>query len=161
MGIISSAKVPKLIKKRDGNEPVKVFKQGGKIKKLGTGGMFGIIPEAVQSGSLPRLAGYAAGPIAGEWYKGYKSKKDAEEAADEAKAKGGMKRGGKVKKLGLGGILDPIGANILPTSITQSKYYDPLGDSAGMDTARNKMLDVDKEKANAAAAKAARWWEKG
>ena len=96
MGIISSAKVPKLIKKRDGNEPVKVFKQGGKVKKLG-----------------------------------------------------------------LGGILDPIGANILPTSITQSKYYDPLGDSAGMDTARNKMLDVDKEKANAAAAKAARWWEKG
>ena len=33
MGIISSAKVPKLIKKRDGNEPVKVFKQGGKVKK--------------------------------------------------------------------------------------------------------------------------------
>ena len=99
MGIISSAKVPKLIKKRDGNEPVKVFKQGGKVKKLGTGGMFGIIPEAVQSGSLPRLAGYAAGPIAGEWYKGYKSKKDAEEAADEAKAKSGMKRGGKVKKV--------------------------------------------------------------
>ena len=100
MGIISSAKVPKLIKKRDGNEPVKVFKQGGKVKKLGTGGMFGIIPEAVQSGSLPRLAGYAAGPIAGEWYRNYKSKKDAEEAANEAKAKGGMKRGGKVKKLG-------------------------------------------------------------
>ena len=33
MGAIAPSKVPKLIKKRDGNEPVKVFKQGGKAKK--------------------------------------------------------------------------------------------------------------------------------
>ena len=33
MGAIAPSKVPKLIKKRDGNEPVKVFKQGGKVKK--------------------------------------------------------------------------------------------------------------------------------
>jgi len=30
MGAIAPSKVPKLIKKRDGDEPVKVFKQGGK-----------------------------------------------------------------------------------------------------------------------------------
>jgi len=33
MGAIAPSKVPKLIKKRDGDEPVKVFKQGGKAKK--------------------------------------------------------------------------------------------------------------------------------
>jgi len=32
MGAIAPSKVPKLIKKRDGNEPVKVFKQGGETK---------------------------------------------------------------------------------------------------------------------------------
>ena len=32
MGVIAPSKVPKLIKKRDGNEPVKVFKQGGETK---------------------------------------------------------------------------------------------------------------------------------
>ena len=34
MGAIAPSKVPKLIKKRDGNEPVKVFKQGGEVKKF-------------------------------------------------------------------------------------------------------------------------------
>jgi len=33
MGAIAPSKAPKLIKKRDGDEPVKVFKQGGKVKK--------------------------------------------------------------------------------------------------------------------------------
>ena len=35
MGAIASSKVPKLIKKRDGDEPVKVFKQGGKVNEAG------------------------------------------------------------------------------------------------------------------------------
>jgi hypothetical protein len=35
MGAIAPSKVPKLIKKRDGNEPVKVFKQGGKVNEAG------------------------------------------------------------------------------------------------------------------------------
>jgi len=39
MGAIAPSKVPKLIKKRDGNEPVKVFKQGGRVKKLKEGGI--------------------------------------------------------------------------------------------------------------------------
>ena len=38
MGAIAPSKVPKLIKKRDGNEPVKVFKQGGKVRNLNAGG---------------------------------------------------------------------------------------------------------------------------
>jgi len=39
MGAIAPSKVPKLIKKRDGNEPVKVFKQGGAVKKFNEGGV--------------------------------------------------------------------------------------------------------------------------
>ena len=35
MGAIAPSKVPKLIKKRDGNEPVKVYKQGGKVNEAG------------------------------------------------------------------------------------------------------------------------------
>ena len=35
MGAIAPSKVPKLIKKRDGNEPVKVFKEGGKVNEAG------------------------------------------------------------------------------------------------------------------------------
>ena len=35
MGVIAPSKVPKLIKKRDGNEPVKVFKHGGKVNEAG------------------------------------------------------------------------------------------------------------------------------
>jgi len=38
MGAIAPSKVPKLIKKRDGNEPVKVFKQGGKVRRFSAGG---------------------------------------------------------------------------------------------------------------------------
>jgi hypothetical protein len=38
MGAIAPSKVPKLIKKRDGNEPVKVFKQGGKVRRFKEGG---------------------------------------------------------------------------------------------------------------------------
>jgi len=38
MGAIAPSKVPKLIKKRDGDEPVKVFKQGGKVKSFNGGG---------------------------------------------------------------------------------------------------------------------------
>jgi hypothetical protein len=37
MGAIAPSKVPKLIKKRDGDEPVKVFKQGGKVRKFSEG----------------------------------------------------------------------------------------------------------------------------
>jgi hypothetical protein len=38
MGAIAPSKVPKLIKKRDGNEPVKVFKKGGKVRRFKEGG---------------------------------------------------------------------------------------------------------------------------
>jgi uncharacterized membrane protein YebE (DUF533 family) len=142
MGAIAPSKVPKLIKKRDGNEPVKVFKQGGKIKKLGTGGMFGIIPEAVQSGSLPRLAGYAAGPIAGEWYRNYKSKKDAEEAANEAKAKGGMKQGGKVNAAG-----NYTKPSLRKSIVSQVKSAAVQGTGAGQWSARKAQLVAKKYKA--------------
>ena len=35
MGAIAPSKIPKTIKKRDGNEPVKVFKEGGKVNEAG------------------------------------------------------------------------------------------------------------------------------
>ena len=31
MGAIRQSKVPKIVKKRDGNEPVEIFKEGGEI----------------------------------------------------------------------------------------------------------------------------------
>ena len=31
MGAIKESKVPKIVKKRDGNEPVEIFKEGGEI----------------------------------------------------------------------------------------------------------------------------------
>ena len=34
MGIINSAKVPRTIKKRDGDDPVRLFKKGGRVKKF-------------------------------------------------------------------------------------------------------------------------------
>ena len=37
MGVIAPSKVPKLIKKRDGNEPTKLFKKGGKVRKFSEG----------------------------------------------------------------------------------------------------------------------------
>ena len=39
MGAIAPSKVPKLIKKRDGDEPVKVFKQGG-VSKVNEAGNY-------------------------------------------------------------------------------------------------------------------------
>jgi hypothetical protein len=83
MGDIAPSKVPKLIKKRDGNEPVKVFKQGGKVKKFGLGG------------------------------------------STFAK------------------IVDPVGSFVLPKSITENQFYDPIGNALGMDTAANKKNKED------------------
>ena len=74
MGAIAPSKVPRLIKKRDGNEPVKVFKQGGKVKKFG-----------------------------------------------------------------LGGVIDPIGTYVLPQSISQSEYYDPVGNNTYKDNPYSRM----------------------
>lgn len=31
MGAIKESKVPKIVKKRDGNEPVEIFKEGGEV----------------------------------------------------------------------------------------------------------------------------------
>ena len=31
MGAIGQSKVPKIVKKRDGNEPVEIFKEGGQV----------------------------------------------------------------------------------------------------------------------------------
>lgn len=31
MGAIKKSKVPKIVKKRDGNEPVEIFKEGGEV----------------------------------------------------------------------------------------------------------------------------------
>jgi len=53
MGAIAPSKVPKLIKKRDGNEPVKVFKQGGKVKKFGLGGI--LVPvDPITQQAIPK-----------------------------------------------------------------------------------------------------------
>ena len=50
-----------------------------------------------------------------------------------------FKEGGKVKKFGLGGILDPVGTYVLPQSISQSKYYDPVGNNTYKDNPYSRM----------------------
>jgi len=58
-----------------------------------------------------------------------------------------FKEGGKVKKFGLGGIIDPIGTYVLPKSISQSQYYDPIGNMTYKDNPYSRMQKeiIDKQ----------------
>ena len=104
MGDIAPSKMPKAknVVKRDGNEPVKAFKQGGKVKKLGIGGALGLLPMRAERGELPKNAGFLAGIAPGLLYKDYAG--DMEEEAEKEKqrliAEQGMKQGGKVNEAG-------------------------------------------------------------
>ena len=82
MGAIAPSKVPKLIKKRDGDEPVKVFKQGGVIKVNEAGnytkpGMRESLFKSIKSRAVQ-------GTGAGQW-----SARKAQLMAKQYKAKGG------------------------------------------------------------------------
>ena len=82
MGAIAPSKVPKLIKKRDGNEPVKVFKQGGvsKVNEAGNytkPGMRESLFKSIKSRAVQ-------GTGAGQW-----SARKAQLMAKQYKAKGG------------------------------------------------------------------------
>jgi hypothetical protein len=48
-----------------------------------------------------------------------------------------FKKGGKVKKFGLGGVIDPVGTYVMPKSVSQNQYYDPVGNQAGIDNQYN------------------------
>ena len=102
MGVIAPSKVPKLIKKRDGDEPVKVFKQGGKVKKFGIGGALGILPMLAERGKLPKNAGFLAGIAPGLLYKDYAEGMEEEAKKEKQRliAEQGMKKGGKVNEAG-------------------------------------------------------------
>ena len=105
MGAIAPSKVPKLIKKRDGNEPVKVFKQGGKVKKFGLGGILvpvdpitqQAIPKNIQQSKFYDPVGTKMG------FDTERNKiKDVNEAEQEAAMQADINRrwknGGKVSK---------------------------------------------------------------
>ena len=82
MGAIAPSKVPKLIKKRDGDEPVKVFKQGGvsKVNEAGNytkPGMRESLFKSIKSRAVQ-------GTGAGQW-----SARKAQLMAKQYKAKGG------------------------------------------------------------------------
>jgi len=61
MGAIAPSKVPKLIKKRDGNEPVKVFKQGGKVNEAGNYTKPGLRKRIFNSVKAAAIVGTGAG----------------------------------------------------------------------------------------------------
>lgn len=61
MGAIAPSKVPKLIKKRDGNEPVKVYKQGGKVNEAGNYTKPGLRKSIFNSVKAAAVQGTGAG----------------------------------------------------------------------------------------------------
>ena len=80
MGAIAPSKVPKLIKKRDGNEPVKVFKQGGKVNEAGNYTKPGLRKRIFNSVKAAAVQGTGAG----QW-----SARKAQLVAKKYKAAGG------------------------------------------------------------------------
>jgi hypothetical protein len=80
MGAIAPSKVPKLIKKRDGNEPVKVFKQGGKVNEAGNYTKPGLRKRIFNSVKAAAIVGTGAG----QW-----SARKAQVMAKRYKAAGG------------------------------------------------------------------------
>jgi len=80
MGAIAPSKVPKLIKKRDGNEPVKVFKQGGKVNEAGNYTKPGLRKRIFNSIKAAAVQGTGAG----QW-----SARKAQLMAKRYKAAGG------------------------------------------------------------------------
>jgi len=80
MGAIAPSKVPKLIKKRDGNEPVKVFKEGGKVNEAGNYTKPGLRKRIFNSIKAAAVQGTGAG----QW-----SARKAQLMAKRYKASGG------------------------------------------------------------------------
>ena len=82
MGAIAPSKVPKLIKKRDGDEPVKVFKQGGvsKVNEAGNYTKPGLRKRIFNSVKAAAIVGTGAG----QW-----SARKAQVMAKRYKAAGG------------------------------------------------------------------------
>ena len=80
MGVIAPSKVPKLIKKRDGDEPVKVFKQGGKVNEAGNYTKPGLRKSIFNSIKAAAVQGTGAG----QW-----SARKAQLMAKRYKATGG------------------------------------------------------------------------
>lgn len=85
MGVIASSKRPKTIKKRDGNEPVKLYKKGGESRVNQAGnytkpGMRESLFKSIKSQAVQ-------GTKAGQW-----SARKAQLLAKQYKAKGGSYR---------------------------------------------------------------------
>lgn len=86
MGAIASSKRPKTIKKRDGNEPVKLYKKGGESRVNQAGnytkpGMRESLFKSIKSQAVQ-------GTSAGQW-----SARKAQLLAKQYKAKGGGYKG--------------------------------------------------------------------
>ena len=80
MGAIAPSKMPKAIKKRDGNEPVEVFKEGGKVNEAGNYTKPGLRKRIFNSIKAAAVQGTGAG----QW-----SARKAQLMAKRYKAAGG------------------------------------------------------------------------
>ena len=82
MGCISPAKQPRTIKKRDGDEPVKLYKEGG-VSKVNEAGNY--TQHGMRKSLFESIKGQATqGTGAGQW-----SARKAQLLAKKYKAKGG------------------------------------------------------------------------
>lgn len=80
MGCINPAKQPRTVKKRDGNEPVKLYKEGGKVNAAGN-----YTKPSMRKSLFESIKGQATqGTAAGQW-----SARKAQLLAKKYKAKGG------------------------------------------------------------------------
>jgi len=80
MGAIAPSKMPKTIKKRDGDEPVEVFKEGGKVNEAGNYTKPGLRKRIFNSIKAAAVQGTGAG----QW-----SARKAQLMAKRYKAAGG------------------------------------------------------------------------
>lgn len=80
MGCINPAKQPRTVKKRDGNEPVKLYKEGGKVNEAGN-----YTKPSMRKSLFESIKGQAVqGTAAGQW-----SARKSQLLAKQYKARGG------------------------------------------------------------------------
>ena len=84
MGAIASSKMPRprTVKKRDGNEPVKLYKKGGAVSRVNEAGNY--TKPGMRKSLFERVKAGGKGGKPGQW-----SARKAQMLAREYKAKGG------------------------------------------------------------------------
>lgn len=140
MGAVNPKKTPRTTKKRDGNEPVAMYKEGGAVKAAG-GGLYANIAAkkkriAAGSGEQMRSAGSSGAPNKTDFANAAKTAMKSGGLAKQAATAIAMKEAGKKpKKMAAGGGLkevpeDNTGLSKLPTEVRNKMGYMKEGGEA-------------------------------